>query len=566
MHGYMRHTLYILYILALVLPTGCTGKYNGSLAWKGEGRGTLSQSADTVHTRQVAMSIYAYQPARALQIIDSALIVGNVGEVQAQQCRARIYSFTQMYDQMDSLLGGSKDVRLDSAQAIAERLLDNDSIKADLKRLRDVLEILAYTDRMKCDTLGWIQWSSKLVDLCRQMGPEAEADALRTEAEIAAALCALGQEKEAMAKLDSVISSLSGAFRFSELDALIVALKRKIVFLGSRDRYAETLPLSRQIIERLDDYEAHPDKYHDGSHREPNTDQKRADYIRFYRSQAQSYQTAALAALGEHGNMLTAFRQIEDGVREATAREHIARYNALQQKIEAEHQLANAERANLIAAGIGILALLAIAFAVILFHKNRVIRRKNRILAQQITDAVDYKELYYNSLTPNRPTPSRPTPSRPTPQPLPVGRGVYTFEAEKPEVGGDYSPPYREGLGGGSPDEWSDEQLFEHIHGVIVREKLFLDPKFERQTIMDRFQLSKERVGAVFSKGSDHAKMSNYIQQLRLEYAAQQLVEQPERSIAQIATECGFSSHKYFSDRFRQYFSMTPTEFRKARL
>ena len=419
----MRHTLYILYILALVLPTGCTGKYNGSLAGKGEGRGTLSQSADTVHTRQVAMSIYAYQPARALQIIDSALIVGNVGEVQAQQCRARIYSFTQMYDQMDSLLGGSKDVRLDSAQAIAERLLDNDSIKADLKRLRDVLEILAYTDRMKCDTLGWIQWSSKLVDLCRQMGPEAEADALRTEAEIAAALCALGQEKEAMAKLDSVISSLSGAFRFSELDALIVALKRKIVFLGSRDRYAETLPLSRQIIERLDDYEAHPDKYHDGSHREPNTDQKRADYIRFYRSQAQSYQTAALAALGEHGNMLTAFRQIEDGVREATAREHIARYNALQQKIEAEHQLANAERANLIAAGIGILALLAIAFAVILFHKNRVIRRKNRILAQQITDAVDYKELYYNSLTPNRPTPSRPTPSRPTPQPLPIGRG-----------------------------------------------------------------------------------------------------------------------------------------------
>ena len=99
-----------------------------------------------------------------------------------------------------------------------------------------------------------------------------------------------------------------------------------------------------------------------------------------------------------------------------------------------------------------------------------------------------------------------------------------------------------------------------------MREKLFLDPKFERQTIMDRFQLSKERVGAVFSKGSDHAKMSNYIQQLRLEYAAQQLVEQPERSIAQIATECGFSSHKYFSDRFRQYFSMTPTEFRKARL
>ncbi|MBQ6747166.1 MAG: helix-turn-helix domain-containing protein [Bacteroidaceae bacterium] len=34
----------------------------------------------------------------------------------------------------------------------------------------------------------------------------------------------------------------------------------------------------------------------------------------------------------------------------------------------------------------------------------------------------------------------------------------------------------------------------------------------------------------------------------------------------QIATECGFSSHKYFSDRFRHHFSMTPSEFRKAKL
>ena len=38
-----------------------------------------------------------------------------------------------------------------------------------------------------------------------------------------------------------------------------------------------------------------------------------------------------------------------------------------------------------------------------------------------------------------------------------------------------------------------------------------------------------------------------------------------DERIVQIATDCGFGSHKYFTDRFRQYFSMTPTEFRKAR-
>ena len=36
-------------------------------------------------------------------------------------------------------------------------------------------------------------------------------------------------------------------------------------------------------------------------------------------------------------------------------------------------------------------------------------------------------------------------------------------------------------------------------------------------------------------------------------------------SIVQIASECGFSSNTYFSDRFRMRYSMKPSEFRKAK-
>jgi len=105
-----------------------------------------------------------------------------------------------------------------------------------------------------------------------------------------------------------------------------------------------------------------------------------------------------------------------------------------------------------------------------------------------------------------------------------------------------------------------------NINEVVIREKLFLDPKFGRQTIMDRFQLSKERVGAIFSKGSEHAKLSSYIQQLRLDYAANLLIEQPDKSIIELANECGFSSNTYFSDCFRQHFGISPTDFRKETL
>ena len=220
-------------------------------------------------------------------------------------------------------------------------------------------DILAYTERMQNNTMGWLHRSRQLVDVCRQIGPEAETDALRTEAEIGAS-------------------------------------RRKITMLGSHDRYAETLPLAHRIIERLDDYEANPERYHDNSYREPKNDQKRADYIRFYRNQAQNFIAAAYASLGDHGNMLTAFRQIEDVVREATAREHIARYNALQQQLEAERQRDAAQRAKESRKVTGFVSLLILLFAIYVLWQWRKTNKQNKILAQQIRDAVEYKKSIEN--------------------------------------------------------------------------------------------------------------------------------------------------------------------------
>ena len=176
------------------------------------------------------------------------------------------------------------------------------------------------------------------------------------------------------------------------------------------------------------------------------------------------------------------------------------------------------EIAYLISIGVGILALLILAYAVMLYIKNRSIRRENQILAQQIAEN-NYNELIQQ-----------------------------VKEPEQTDT---------------DLNAMTDEQLFRHIHNVVMRERLFLDPKFERQTIIDRFQLSKDRVGSIFSKGSNHAKLTSYVQQLRLEYAAKLLIEQPDKSIVQIAAECGFGSNTYFSACFRQYYSMTPSEFRQ---
>ena len=165
----------------------------------------VPQASDTLYTWRAAMQVYGYQPERALQIIDSAVIVGNMSEVWADANRARVYSMTQMNEQVDSLLGGTKGAGLEKGKAIGEQLLKHDSLKTNLKLKQEVLDILVYTARQQQDTITWLQRSRELVDVYHQMGPEKETDALRTEAELGAALYFAGQQQEGLAKLDSAI-------------------------------------------------------------------------------------------------------------------------------------------------------------------------------------------------------------------------------------------------------------------------------------------------------------------------------------------------------------------------
>ena len=121
-----------------------------------------------------------------------------------------------MSERLDSMLGGAKGVRLDTAKAIGERLLMHDSLKNNIRMHQDVLEILVYTAWQQGDTTAWLQRSHQLVDVCRQQG--AETEALRTEAELGGALCIQGQQAQGMARLDSVIGALGSLdpFRFNK--------------------------------------------------------------------------------------------------------------------------------------------------------------------------------------------------------------------------------------------------------------------------------------------------------------------------------------------------------------
>ena len=222
---------------------------------------------------------------------------------------------------------------------------------------------------------------------------------------------------------------------------------------------------------------------------------------------------------------------IQDTLKNRKARKNAQELAAVYKAQEQEKTIMQQQAENTRQQAILIIELLAlfavIALAVIVIVKNRAIHRKNQLLAAQITEAVNYKQMYWDEKLAQK--------QAQTPKPAAVSDDLK---------------------------ELTDEQLFLHINEVVMKERLFLDPNFGRQAIIDRFQLSKERVGAVFSKGSVHVRLNKYILQLRLEYAAHLLINEPERTIVQIAADSGFGSSPYFCDRFRQHYGMTPSDFR----
>ena len=564
-------------------------------------QGRFVQTTDTVYTEQAVMDAYATQPERALLIIDSAEIVGNLTDVRADLLRAKVYARTLEY------------LQFDTAILIAERLMQNEEVLDNPDMQEEVLEVLLNACRMRKDNEEALHWATQLANLYRNRGEETEA--LRTDAEIGTFLIRIGQQVEGLAKIDSVIHQLDGKRKFNELDASIIALKRKTEICNELGLYDEMISAAQHMIDLLSDYEQHPTDYHDNSIREPS-DEDRPFYIDFYRGKAYYYLATAylnlefgidnlemadaqrkgreylalyeqtyagqningrsmiaplLGKIGEYDRMLAIYDEVEEqmgndtlnanyaeilrgraeaakaqgrladaidyeeryaklnetlaeGLLQGKAHLYAARFRAQEQQREIERHREAIRRVTLIGTAIAIIGLLILLFAIYAVWQWRKTQRRNRILAQQITDAVEYKEKYKEL--------------KPTPQ-------------EQPSTN--------------NPVELSDADLFVYLRNLIESEKLYLNPNFERQTLIDRTGLSKERIGAAFAQATGYERLTTLVRELRLDHAVRLLNEQPELTIEQVCQASGFANTVSFNRSFKAKFGMTPSEFRRTK-
>lgn len=224
-------------------------------------------------------------------------------------------------------------------------------------------------------------------------------------------------------------------------------------------------------------------------------------------------------------------KQLHDTLLAGKAHLFAARYHAQEQQRQIAEQRAGKRLFTAISIATGILALLILAFALYAFRQWRATREKNRILAQQITEAVKYKEKYRELSVSAEPS----------------------VHSAKPELAiSDFT-------------ELSDEQLFLCLRDLIENEQLFLQPDFGRQSLIDRTGLSKERIGAAFAQGSDSVSLPAYVRELRLDYAVRLMNDQPYLSVEQVCQASGFTSADTFTRNFRAKYGMTPTAYKQTK-
>ena len=547
----------------------------------------MTPQTDSV-SREVTVYLLKSDLTRAMEVVDSADAAGLLSEFDAEMFRLRIIS--------------RDEGRLAEAVSRYEALLESG---VPLIRQLDVLNALVYLSRQRDNHQKVLDYGTRYIEVCRQTGKTVLA--LTVQGEMGRALILLGRTEEGLEMIDQTISQADAVRQFTEMDACILAMKSKMRTLIDLKRYEEVIPVGEHMIAKLQDFAAHPDEYADGTSRMPKPD-RLPGYVDFYTGQAYAFLTFAYAALGRldearaydrlhsrtnysrsyggrkqmasawymlgdydrmdaiydemvaamgadtvnHDYSLMLFnrakvagiqgkpalsanywkryasllRELYDKERLAAAEESAARFHEQEQQYALEKEQARHKRDLIIQISLSVTAVLISIVAFLIFYQWRITRRKNALLSKEIAQNIDYKMRYFRMSHPE----------------------------QTAEVKDDKSVPQLSTM--------SNAELFEFLHVVITGEQLYLNPLFDRQYLMDRFGLSKERIGAAFSQGSPYASLADYVNECRLSYSTLLLSNRPDLPIADVASASGFSNASVFARNFKQQYTMTPTEFR----
>lgn len=105
----------------------------------------------------------------------------------------------------------------------------------------------------------------------------------------------------------------------------------------------------------------------------------------------------------------------------------------------------------------------------------------------------------------------------------------------------------------------SDSELLERIRRLVDDEKLFLYPNLKVSDLAARLHTNRNYIYHAINIEMG-TSFSDYINCLRIDYAAQLLEAQPEQSVNDVMTKSGFTSSSAFYRNFKKFKGVTPTK------
>ena len=107
-----------------------------------------------------------------------------------------------------------------------------------------------------------------------------------------------------------------------------------------------------------------------------------------------------------------------------------------------------------------------------------------------------------------------------------------------------------------------DKDAFNSMEQIILKNRLFKDPQFNRDSIVKATGLSRTTVIQLIQELTGLTP-SDYISKLRVEHSVKLIREHPEWTIDGIAEGCGYVRRATYYSHFNKFFGITPAQYRK---
>ena len=578
----MKQVVHLIIIICIALLT---------LAGCGDNKSVrqVPHLDNTPYQQDSVLVTYATNPVRALNLLDSALLLGNISDYRGQFIRAKIYSKSLMEQQQDSAI------------LILKSLLTHDSVRNNATERENIYDLLIIASRIKHDLEAYLHWATLKAELCQQQGQETER--WRTEADIGHVMTNLGQVDAGIHKLDDAIGHLDAPGSIDRMDAFVVACKRKINALNDLRRYEEVIPLAQRILDRLDHYEQHAKDYAEDSYRLSWSDNPsdRDRYLDFSRAQAWGFMAIAYSHTqnppkGQESSYLSLAKKYlslfdNSGYGKTfSARRFIAptqmalgMYDeALATYDELERRMAGDTLNDDYAI---ILRSRAIAardkgnFAKALDYQTRYANLSKAVSdSLHRSEAHDYAARYHAQEQQLEIQEKEAEAERShiislavaVLALLAIAFAVYFFRQKRivteknralvrminEQMGEPLTPlSSRKGTSG-------EASVFNSIDSAIRTERLFANIGLQRQDICDRFGISRHALNDLLTEYADGQSFPQYINTIRLEEVLRLLRNEPGMTISAIADEVGFTPAN-LREQFKRKYGMTPAEYRQ---